>query len=390
MPIDPLSLEQVLELDIDEVRVDPEQHYQFAGVYSFGRGLFARGIIKGSDTSYTKLHRLHTGQIVMSRLKAFEGAVALVPEQFDGSYLSPEFPTLRCRAGLLNETFFSYICKWTDFWAMLRSASKGIGARRERVHPDDLLRIQLRIPDYGTQRVVANHLEALDGNSMKVLLRLSRAADLSTALAVSLATRPDLDEKSKVAEGWQRVPLGSVMKPSDVSISTEPGARYPNVGIYSFGRGLFPKADIDGSTTSMRTLNRISAGQFIYSRLFAFEGAYAHVPERFDGYFVSNEFPSFNPDPERLDSRWLSCYLRSPSRWNELRGSSKGLGVRRQRVPAEAIMAYEVWLPPIGCQRAVVAQLNLLEEAQRNRELSQRQVSALVPAAMNQLFADLV
>jgi type I restriction enzyme S subunit len=52
---------------------------------------------------------------------------------------------------------------------------------------------------------------------------------------------------------------------------------YPNFGIYSFGRGLFRKSPIKGISTSAPTLFRVHAGDFIYSRLFAFEGAYGIV-----------------------------------------------------------------------------------------------------------------
>ena len=59
--------------------------YARAGVLGFGRGLFAHGPMRGSETKYAKLRRIHTGQLVMSRLKAFEGAVAVAPSAFDGS-----------------------------------------------------------------------------------------------------------------------------------------------------------------------------------------------------------------------------------------------------------------------------------------------------------------
>ena len=57
------------------------------------------------------------------------------------------------------------------------------------------------------------------------------------------------------------------------------------------GRGVFDKPPIEGTRTSAKTLYRIRSRQFIYSRLFAFEGAYAAVPPRCDGRYVSNEFP---------------------------------------------------------------------------------------------------
>jgi type I restriction enzyme S subunit len=177
------------------------------------------------------------------------------------------------------------------------------------------------------------------------------------------------------------------MTPAKESVAVEPDRSYPNVGIYSFGRGLFRKLDIDGGTTSATALYRIHAGQFIYSRLFAFEGAYGYITPQFDSHYVSNEFPTFDPDPTLLDARWLACYLRSPERWAELGGSSKGMGVRRQRVPIEAVMAYIVWLPPIHYQQTVVASIDQVDTIRKGRLDSTRRIESLVPAMLTEAFA---
>lgn len=166
-----------------------------------------------------------------------------------------------------------------------------------------------------------------------------------------------------------------------------PEESYPNFGIYSFGGGVFAKPDIDGSSTSTKTLNRVHAGQFIYSRLFAFEGAYASVPPGLESYYVSSEFPAFDTNPEQLDARWLATFLRSPKRWDELRKHSKGLGVRRQRVPAERVMDYELWLPPIDTQRAMVVSVEQLEKVASARRAATERIDALLSAALNQELA---
>ncbi len=72
--------------------------------------------------------------------------------------------------------------------------------------------------------------------------------------------------------------------------------RYPNLGIFSYAHGLFGKPPIDGSATSAGTLFRVRSGQFIYSKLFAFEGAYGVVTEDYNGRYVSNEYPTFTAD----------------------------------------------------------------------------------------------
>ncbi len=247
--------------------------------------------------------------------------------------------------------------------------------------------LEIPIPPIHEQRRVAHRLDRLEAAAKELRHRSYQAAALTSALAVSASARPDLANKAKTRAGWRRVALGSVMARSSELVSVEADNTYSNVGIYSFGRGLFEKPDIDGAATSAKVLIRIRAAQFIYSRLFAFEGAYAYVPREFDRYFVSSEFPAFDTDPEHLDARWLANYLRSPERWAELKGASKGLGVRRQRVPVEAVMDYVVWLPPIALQHAIVATASRLDEARTSRVHSDHRIASLVPAALNQTFA---
>lgn len=168
------SLGELLVLDIEEVPVVAKEEYPIAGIYSFGRGLFARASIMGSDTSYKKLHRLHSGQLVVSRLKAFEGALGMVPQEFDGWFLSPEFPTFSCVEGELDPRYLAHICGWSDFWSMLATTSKGIGARRERVHAEDLLRIELRVPPVDEQRRQAAYLDTVANWAGTAAERLAR------------------------------------------------------------------------------------------------------------------------------------------------------------------------------------------------------------------------
>jgi type I restriction enzyme S subunit len=223
--------------------------------------------------------------------------------------------------------------------------------------------------------------------SVRLSERSQQASDLITALGVSIAARPDLSDSTRAESGWRRVALGSVLEPASDPVVVDATGSYPNLGIYGFGRGLFAKPDIDGGVTSARTLNRVRGGQFIYSRLFAFEGAYAYVTPDFDGRFVSNEFPTFDVDGAALDVRWLANYLRSRDRWLELASSSKGLGVRRQRVPVESLLAYQVWLPSIEQQREMVRTIDRLQTVGAARRRSDQRIKALLPAALNAAFA---
>lgn len=164
--IRPLS--ELIEQDINNVEISLDDEYKIAGVYSFGRGMFQRASISGAETSYKTLHRLRASQLVMSRLKAFEGAIAIVPRTFDGWFLSPEFPTFRCVDGELDAGYLAHICRWPEFWSMLATTSKGIGARRERVHTESLLRLKLRVPAIEEQRRAVTYLDSIYDSAISV------------------------------------------------------------------------------------------------------------------------------------------------------------------------------------------------------------------------------
>ena len=189
------------------------------------------------------------------------------------------------------------------------------------------------------------------------------------------------------AAGWAKVRLGDILAPSLDEVRVDPSDVYPNVGILSFGRGLFEKAPIDGSLTSASKLIRIHAGQFVYSRLFAFEGAYAIVADAFDRRFVSNEFPTFDVDSARIHGDFLAAYFRSSRVWQELAGRSKGLGVRRQRIPVEAILDYEVWLPGCDEQLRIVRLMRLSAEFERRGSLAGSLLDAFRTATINEVVA---
>ena len=382
-----VPLRRVLEVEQDEVLLKPEETYRTAGIYSFGRGVFERPPILGADTSYASLFRIHENQFILSRLNGWEGAIDVVSAELDGCLVSNEYPTFAINSDLAYPGYLRWITRWSQFWERL--IPRGSMVRRKRVKPGQLLEVEIPLPCITEQQHVARNLDRIQSCVISVMQQSIQVANLTTALGVSLSARPDLTDVAKKDLGWKRTRLGAVMHPTSDVVTVEADGSYPNLGIYSFGRGLFEKSDIEGSRTSAKMLNRVHTGQFIYSRLFAFEGAYGFVSSTFDKRFVSNEFPTFDPDPTVLDVRWLASYLRSPERWAELAGSSKGLGVRRQRVPVEAVLAYEVWLPPIEQQHAMVRTAERLDAARQARAQSDQRVKSLVAAALNRAFAQL-
>jgi len=180
--------------------------------------------------------------------------------------------------------------------------------------------------------------------------------------------------------------LADVLQLNREPVSVDRQREYPNLGIYSFGRGLFPKPPIDGATTSASTLYRVRAGQFIYSRLFAFEGAFGLVGPEMDGRYVSNEYPTFDVDRALALPEFLGLTICRPSVWDELAAMTVGMGHRRQRLRPDDFLAFEIELPPLDKQRAIIDLIQAVEAQQTNATTAAHATQELLVAAREHLL----
>lgn len=155
-------LGEVARLDVERVVVDANDCYPMAGLLIAGRGLFWRGEVWGSQTSYSALHRLRAGQLVMRKLTAWEGPITTVPASFDGALLSTEFPTFTLDEERLLPEYMRLICQRPAFHAEMKRRSRGTAERRKRLNPDGLLSIPIRLPPLDVQQRVVRTIALVD------------------------------------------------------------------------------------------------------------------------------------------------------------------------------------------------------------------------------------
>jgi type I restriction enzyme S subunit len=149
-----VELREVAELDIERIGVEPDAEYRIAGVLIAGQGLFWRDMITGRETNYRTLHRLRARQLVMRKLTAWEGPITTAPLEFDGAYVSSEFPTFTLDQSRLLPEYMRLICQRPEFHAEMRLMSTGTAERRNRLKPNDLLAIEIALPSLTEQRQI--------------------------------------------------------------------------------------------------------------------------------------------------------------------------------------------------------------------------------------------
>lgn len=181
-------LARFLTLNAETVDVEPERMYPTIGVLNRGRGLLYRDPISGSSTSYGKLNRIGPGVLVYSRLKAFEGAITVTPDDLPESFASQEFPTFTFRTDA-DPNFFRILATTQGMWDALQGASKGMGGRRERVKPADFLDIVMDIPPLPTQERIVEVISAVDAQLATLDAEADALGGIYQSFLLSLGVR---------------------------------------------------------------------------------------------------------------------------------------------------------------------------------------------------------
>jgi type I restriction enzyme S subunit len=195
-----------------------------------------------------------------------------------------------------------------------------------------------------------------------------------------------------VTTAWRSVPLGSLLKKSEEVIWPVADVRYTEVTVRLWGRGVVARGDVDGLQLVGQRRFRARPGQFIASRIDARNGALGVVPTSLDGAIVTNDFPLFDVDPERLEPAFLN-WLSRTERFVELcRRASEGT-TNRVRLKEERFLALEIALPAVEEQRRIVARIEAIagkiDEARRLRGETEAGAAALASSAASAVFSRL-
>lgn len=192
-----------------------------------------------------------------------------------------------------------------------------------------------------------------------------------------------------MSSSWASTPLADVLTPVSRAVAVQPKEEYKLLGVRLDGVGPFLRETKRGEQSSATKLYKVEAGDFIYSRLFAWRGAFGVIGPELDGCFVSNEFPTFKPVQNKLDLSFLNSWFRLRSTLERVEANCAGsTPLTRNRYKEAFLLKLEIPLPPLSEQRRIVGRLEHLaskiEEARGLRVKVEKEIGALLASVFDQ------
>lgn len=150
----------------ESVDVEPGKEYPHCGIYSFSKGLFKKTSLLGDEIKSKKLYRVRKGQFVYGRLNAYEGAFAVIGDDYDGYHVSNEFPAFECELDCVLPEFMLAYFSSPVVWETLKRKVTGIGGvagnRRVRLKERDLLSEEIWLPPMIWQHEIKSVMKKLE------------------------------------------------------------------------------------------------------------------------------------------------------------------------------------------------------------------------------------
>jgi type I restriction enzyme, S subunit len=191
---------------------------------------------------------------------------------------------------------------------------------------------------------------------------------------------------------WPFAPLSEVAEPVERCEVPVTGNSYRQVGVKLWGVGAYEREPIDGGGTQYKTLSRVEADDIIINKIWARNGSVAVVPTNLAGCYVSAEFPTFTPIPDKLEPRWFHWITKTRFFWDQCDVKSRGTS-GKNRIRPDRFLEIQIPLPPPPEQRRIVARIEKLaakiNEACGLRQNAVAEVNALLASSISRLLQSL-
>ena len=432
-----VTLEQVVSLVKRGETPKEGVIYRQIGVRLWGKGSYERESMDGGGTKYKTLYKVKAADLIVNKIWARNGSVAVITAEVDGCFVSAEFPTFELNKKKILPRWLHWITKTPILWDQFDVKSHGTSGKN-RIQPNKILSAKIPLPDIEKQKYLLDLVEdiAIRHEKLTNLHKISlgdvqrlRQAILQEAVQGKLVPQDPTDEpasellKRIKAEKEKLITEGKIKKQKPLLPITEDkipyelpqGWTWARLGELAVNIHYGFTASANNSVYDVRLL-RITDIQNNKVNWNTVPGCEIHDTEivkyalkdndiliaRTGGtigksFIVKNipvkaVFASYliRVIPwEILDADYMKLFLESPMYWTQL--FEKSMGTGQPNVNASSLKQLKITLPPLTEQKRIVSKVDqlmqLCEELETQLNQSKKDSEMLMQAVLYEAFS---
>lgn len=387
MTVERVRVGSVLALRRREVTIEPLAEYRLVGVYSFGKGIFHREAQAGAELGDYRFFSIDPGDLVLSNIQAWEGAIAYAEQRDAGTIGTHRFLSYVPVGDQIDTNWARWFFLSEPGMELIRQAAPGTVMRNRTLAIERFEALEIPLPPIEEQRRVAKQLHQLAVRAETLRGLRVRTNVFRSAIPASLRVQLELDTSLAPAA------LGDVLELVRDPVEIDLGATYVTIGVRSFGKGIFHYPPRLGAGIGKLRFQSVSPRMLAISNIKAWEGAVATTGEVDRDALASNRFLIFRPNAGEEATDYFWSLLLGSEGLAALGHASPGSADRNRTLAVDRFRRIRLKIPGAEDQVAIGRRLRLVRGAVAQHESrsvhANERVEALLPAALNETFARL-
>ena len=384
---------------IDPTKELPDKKFFYIDIDSVENGTGVLKNIKeiiGKDAPSRARRVIHYNDVIMSTVRPYLKAFALVPQKYDKQICSTGFAVLSCKEKL----FPLYLLYSIFSRSVINQCNRMmIGGQYPALNTSQVVQIKIPLPPLPEQKKIAEVLSTVDEAIQKIDEAIEYTQRLKKGLMQVLLTK-GIGYKEfrntkigRIPKGWAVVKLGD--------ISTEI-CRYPtyyNIEYEEKGipeiRGELIKSNgtLETDLSFYRFISQDTAVQFPRTSMQEGDfvvsvrgtmGKVAIVPKELKGANITANLMRISPDRNRIYPLWLHQIFMSDKFQDQLKKVSSSTTIKTIKAPA--LKSLKLSLPPLSEQKKIAEILSSVDEKLELLRVRKEKFTRLKNGLMNELL----
>ncbi len=391
-PFERAYVGEVLSLKRRFVTVDLDSEYKEIGVRAFGRGIFHKEPLTGAALGNKRVFWIMPGDLVISNVFAWEGAVAVASGAEEGTIGSHRFMTFVPLDDRLDISWVAWFFQSKSGLELIRRASPGSAGRNRTLAIKRFEALEIPLPPIDEQRRVAISLDRARQHISATIDAQVSARWFDKALVDAAVWR--IIEHG-ITSGWPLRRLSDIaeINPRPHRLDPDEPVSFVPMAALNQHTGFIESPELRRVETIGSGYKQFKRGDIVFARITPCmqNGKTAIFDGATDYGYGSTEFHIIRPGSE-VRADWLHRFLRTREFRNLAAQRLTGTA-GQQRVSAGFLHTARIPTPTESQQDLALRDMDRLLETRSALALSRAKASALAtavePAMINQAFASL-
>jgi len=149
-----IAIGSFLSKSKNKVLIEDKERYQRVTVKINNGGIIQRDTETGINIGTKQQYKISSGQFLMSKIDARNGAFGLVPDSLEGAIVTNDFPVFDVDRTIINPEFLVLITTTKEFIRFAQSCSSGT-TNRQRIDINLFLNVKIPLPPLSEQNKIA-------------------------------------------------------------------------------------------------------------------------------------------------------------------------------------------------------------------------------------------